>query len=334
MRGIRLERLDRVNLPPRPILQRLFAYSVLAPNYTFLPGVDIVFEGDFDPASGPVIVAVNHTDRYSYFPLAYKWWRDFDRFFAAWAKGKYFENPVLAKIIEKLGAIPTVSRGYIVARDFLATMGRQASDAEYRGLRDWVDRTGAGASEEKPAIPVPEKMLTDRRDILGRIFDPGRETYAQAVNALFTEMMVRFVEIHRRSFGVGRDLMIFPEGTRSARLAVGRPGIAQLALYFKKPVVPIGGNGADLIYPGACPLAKRGRVVYRIGDPITYEDLKPFHIDSDFIPFTPAAEAEHKDAFRGATDFIMARLNGLLDPRYRSDPEAGSGAEEGVKRFL
>jgi len=332
MRGINIARLARISYTQRPLVQRVLAYGGLWPNFEWFPGVEIIFEGDIDPSLGPVILAVNHTDRYGYFPLAYKWWKDFDRYFVAWAKGKYFENQLLGYAIEKLGGIPTVSRGYLVTRDFVDFSGRPPDEGQYRHLREWVD--GEGLGEAPSSLDFPSGLLTSGRNILGRDFNPSRENYAQAICALYARMMERFVELHGICFAAGRDLMIFPEGTRSVRLGVLRQGIAQLALHFKVPVIPVGCNGSDAIYPGACPLARGGRVVYRFGAPLMPEELGDIAPTERFLPFTAEAEKRYAVNFATVTELIRERLNALLDHKYRFDPAAEPPGEAGVKRFL
>lgn len=328
MSGIDLARLGAVKLSSRPLLQRILARWGLTPNFELLPGVEIAFEGQTEPPPAPVIVAINHTDRYGYFPFAYEWWRRFDRYFTAWAKGKYFENPILAAMINAMGGIPTVSRGYIITKDFVSVMGRKPDENEYRIIRDHVD---ARLGETGGLQGLPEKFTGRPRNVLGLDFDPAREEYGVFVNRLFRKMMVLFMEIHRQGFDRGRDLMIFPEGTRSATLGRGRPGIGQVALHFRIPVIPVGANGTDRAYPGVCPLAKRAKMVFRLGSPITYGDLAEFHIDEPFVPFTAEAEEKYGEKFQGATDLIMSKIENLLDPEYRP---AGTGGPGGVKRFI
>ncbi|TLM99813.1 hypothetical protein FDZ71_15260, partial [bacterium] len=126
-----------------------------------------------------------------------------------------------------------------------------------------------------------------------------------------------FIKVHERTFQKGLDLLVYPEGTRSKTLLRGRPGIGQLALYFRKyPIIPVGCNGSDKLYPGASLWAKKERVVYRFGTPITWEELKPFWIEEDFAPFTPEAEMKYMERFQGVADLVMARIAQLLDPEY------------------
>ncbi len=74
-----LPRLKRIRLMKRPIGQLFFGYALLGPNYRFLPGVDIQLEGLEKIPNEPVIFAMNHTDRFNYFPFMYKLWKLKDR---------------------------------------------------------------------------------------------------------------------------------------------------------------------------------------------------------------------------------------------------------------
>ncbi len=338
MSGLDLKRLGSITLPEVPRLQQFVANFILWPNYRYLPGVDIAFENIPKLDDTPYIIAMNHTDRYNYFPLLAKWYRERGRYTTPWVKGKYYENPILSEWLSSLSTLPTVSRGYIFAKDFKSTLGREPSKDEYRALRDWVEAlAGAEASDSKaiklPGELVPEKILTQKRNILGRDFDPAVENYAHAVNALFQLMMAEFVTLNEKAFSLGRDLLIFPQGTRSKTLLGGKPGIGQVMLYFKKyPILPIGCNGSDKVYTGSIPFAKKGKVVYRFGEPITFEELSDFHIPEEFAPFTPEAEEKWNKNFQGVADLVTDRINDLLDPEYQRDVE--SGESTGAGRFL
>ena len=141
---------------------------------------------------------------------------------------------------------------------------------------------------------LPGVQVEQPRNVFGHAFDPEREDYAAYINSLLGEMMKRFVELSRRVFEVGLDMLIFPQGTRSLRSSRGHIGLGEAVLAFQQTVVPVGCNGSDLLYPGSVPLAKAGRVVYRFGEPMPYDDFAGFHIHE---PFTPRAE-------RGSARFV------------------------------
>lgn len=285
-------------------------------------GVRIELEHADRVPNEPVVFAMNHTDRYNYWPFQYKWWRDHDRFTATWVKGKYYEHPFVAKFMELTNNIPTVSRGYLVTKDFMQVMGRRPTDDEYKALRD---RSVEG---------IPREVLETPRDMLGRAFDPSRESYAACLDALYRAMMRRFVELNAEAFEKGLDLLVFPQGTRSIRLSRGHGGLAQIALKFRKTVVPVGCSGSDHVYPGSSPVAKPGRIVYRFGEPLSYDSMRAHHIGEDFEPFTAAAEQKHGAKFQSFIDEVMARIDELVDAEYRFDAAAESDGVQGSHRFV
>lgn len=328
-----LQRLERIRLSRHPLGQRVVGWALLMPNYRLPPRVRIDLEGAERVPDEPVIFAMNHTDRYNYWPFQYAWWRRCDRFTATWVKGKYYENPAVATFMELTNNLPTVSRGYLITRDFLSTMERRPSDAEYEALRTFVDATARGEPSE-PDAAVPRAILERPRDMLGRRFEPARESYASAVDALFRQMMRRFVELNEQAARVGLDLLIFPQGTRSKRLSRGHVGLAQMAMHLDLPVVPVGCSGSDRVYPGGSPLARPGHVIYRFGDPIRRQDAVAWVDAREFEPFTPEAERTHHAAFQRYVDEVMQRIDGLVDEDYRFTHDGASEGVSGSSRFV
>jgi len=316
-----LPRLKRLGLVRRPVSQRFFG-RLLHINYNFLPGVELSLENwDLIPDT-PVIFAMNHTDRYNYFPFQYSLWREFDRFTTTWVKGKYYENALMAQFMESMLQLPTVSRGYLITKDFQSVLGRTPTDQEYALLRGFVDARAIGDPGVAPSPPeIPEMLFRKARNPLGVRYEPAEADYADYICQLFQEMMGEFVARNREAAEIGLDLLVFPQGTRSKRLLPSHIGIAQIALYLKIPIVPVGCSGSDGVYPGASPFGKKGRVAYRVGEPITYEDLKPYHISEEHLPFSATSEREHADAFRAVADLVTDRIDPLLDKEYRRAPE-------------
>lgn len=331
-----LPRLKRIRLMKRPIGQVIFGHTVLAPNYNFLPGIDIRLEGLENVPEEPVIYAMNHTDRFNYFPFMYKMWKLEDRYMTVWVKGKYYEQPTVAAFMELTSNLPTVSRGYIITKDFSLTMGRRPTDAEYQTLRTLVNREAdpEGDSSTVDVSIIPTELFDTKRNILGVDFDPRHCSYAAGINRVFNEMMAEFVRLNERSFELGLDLLVFPQGTRSIRLPKGRIGMMEIALRYEKTIVPVGCNGSDLVYTGSLPIGKAGTIIYRIGKPITYEELSDFHVDEPYAPFTAEAEYEHRAKFQGAVDLVMNRINDLLDPRYQFSDDLQSTGVSGTSRFM
>ena len=331
-----LPRLKRIRLMKRPIGQMFFGHTVLTLNYKFLPGIDIRLEGLEHIPDEPVIYAMNHTDRFNYFPFMYEMWKLKERYITVWVKGKYYESPIVGTFMELTSNLPTVSRGYIITKDFSLTMGRRPTEAEYETLRKLVDLDAApdGDPSTVDVSAIPSKLFETKRDILGVDFDPSECTYAVGINRVFTAMMAEFVRLNERSFELGLDLLVFPQGTRSIRLPRGRIGMMEIALRYKKPIVPIGCNGCDLVYTGSLPIGRAGTIVYRIGAPIPYEALSDFHIHEDYAPFSAEAEYKHRHEFQGAVDLVMNRINDLLDPQYQFSDDLQSTGVRGTSRFI
>ncbi len=317
---------DSIRLSNRPPLQRLIADGFLRLDYR---DVDITLEGLERLPRCPVVYAMNHTDNFNYWPFQYSLHRRFERYTATWVKGKNFEQPLVAAFMRGTNNIPIASRGYLITRDFLATLKRKPEEAEYRALRDAVDD-----GVPVPVGTVPREVLEKGRDMLGRPFDPRRERYEEAMNALFAAMMRRFLALNRHALAIGLDILVFPQGTRSTRLSRGHIGLIQAALALNATVVPVGCNGSDRVYPGRSFVSKPGRVVYRIGRPFAREDFADLAPRAPFEPFSREAEHEHREAFQALTDRVMNRVDGLLDPEYRFADDHASDGTRGTDRFL
>jgi 1-acyl-sn-glycerol-3-phosphate acyltransferase len=330
-----IPRIKRIRLSRYPFAQRATGMLLLL-NYRLLPGIKTTCEHEERLPSGPVIFAMNHTDRYNYFPFQVHLWRNQNRFTATWVKGKYYETGFVGGFMEKTNQLPTVSRGYLITKDFQAATGRTPTSEEYAAARSWVDASATGEGESARPAPdaLPEALLTKPRDVLGHAFEPEKEDWASYLNAIFRIMMRHFVELNDEAARIALDLLIFPQGTRSTRLLPGHIGISQIALHLKLPIVPVGCNGSDRAYPGASPWAKRADIVYRIGEPIPYDALADYHVHESFEPFSPDAEQRHREKFKGLAALVTDRIDDLLDERYKLAPQAGQAETEGTGRFI
>jgi 1-acyl-sn-glycerol-3-phosphate acyltransferase len=329
-----LARLDRLKLVRRPFSQRFFGRA-LGANYRWFPGIGLEFEHEDRIPDRPVIFAMNHTDRYNYWPFQYALWKRFDRFTATWVKGKYYEGALLARFMESMLQLPTVSRGYLITRDFLSVMKRTPTDREYNSLRAAVDARAVGDVVELPEPPeIPEMLLRKARNPFGVAYDPAESDYADYICSLFQAMMARFVGLNRKAMEIGLDLLVFPQGTRSKRLLPGHTGISQIALHLEVPIVPVGCNGSDGVYRTSSPIGRRGRIVYRFGEPIPYEELSSFHIKEPYTPFSATAERDFAEQFRGVASLVTDRIEPLLDPEYRRADDGVGAIEQGTKRFV
>lgn len=332
-----IPRLERIRLTRYPLSQRIMG-QFLRVNYEWLPGVSIRIEGENRLPQEPSIFAMNHTDRYNYWPFQYALWRRWNRFTATWVKGKYYETAVMGKFMEKMNQLPTISRGYIITRDFLEVTKRTPTAEEYSILRGWVDESfelnRAAERDEEILSRVPERILTEGRNSLGREFDPSKESYPEYVNGTFHTMMALFVALNDQTHEVGLEILVFPQGTRSKRLLPSRTGISELALRLKCPIVPVGCSGSDLVYPGSSPWGKKGECIYRIGEPIAYRSIPEYEVGEDFQPFTRDSQVRFGDKFEALAAVVTERINQLLDEPYRLSSEATKNDRSESERFV
>ncbi len=228
-----IARLERIRLSRHSLGQDLLAW-VLWPNIRLFPGIQIDYEHWERVPEAPVLFAMNHTDRFNYLPFQWRLRGEKRRYTATWVKGKYYEKFLVGKALELANQLPTVSRGYLITKDFLTLTGRSPQDEEYRILRSWVDAVGVAEDADRASVrdeyageieKLPQPVLSQPRDVLGYAFDPQREDYAGYINSLFGIMMARFVELNRKVFETGLDMLIMPQGTRSLRLSRGHIGL-------------------------------------------------------------------------------------------------------------
>ena len=330
-----IPRLERIELSRYPLAQKVVG-SILLLNRGLIPGFETLVENPDRIPKEPVIFAMNHTDRYNYFPFQLWLWRELDRFTAVWVKGKYYENAFVGSFMEKTNQLPTISRGYIITKDFVTAVKRTPTSEEYEVMRAWVDSVSLETGDAAKPAPdaLPEALTSEPRNVLGHPFDPNKEDWARYVDSTFRIMMQRFVSLNEQAARVGLDILIFPQGTRSKRLLPSHIGISQIALHLKLPIVPVGCNGSDGLYPGGSPWARKGRALYRFGEPIEYDEIRDLHINEHYEPFTPDAEKKYQDKFQALADIVTDRIDPLLDEPYKRAPDAGEQVTRGSDRFV
>ncbi len=324
-----LKRLQRIHLThPRPRWQLRMA-RLLTVDYA-LSRTEVVIEGlERLPQDRPVFIAMNHTDRYNYWPFQWRMYRlGLPRFTTTWVKGKYFENPFLGWFMEKMDNLPMPSRGYLIAAEHQRRVGVPPEADQYRLLRDLLD----GRIDPAAARPDPQTAA-----FLQSWAAPGADpipAFIDSAESLFAEMMGEVMRIHHEALTVaGWHVLVFPEGTRSLTLRPGRTGLMQVAQHLGVPIVPVGCSGSDKLYPGNSPRSAGGRVVYRVGEPLEIDgpELGPLRITAPFVPFSRAATEQHGQRLAALTAVMMERISALIDPEYRAVPVAD---EQGVGRFL
>lgn len=325
-----LARLERIKLRRRPPVQIAIAELVLRLDYALPRRTRIEVSGlEHLPRDRGVLLAMNHTDRYNYWPLQYRMYRlGCPRFTATWVKGKYYENRLMGAFLDRTNNIPLPSRGYVITTEFRKLHQRVPREQEYRALRDLVD--GDSSAAEAAALGGPE--------VVALLTSGGpQEGFKARFEALFDRMMGEVTRLTRRALEeLELNILVFPQGTRSKRLSQGHPGMMQIAQHLGTAIVPVGCSGSDRVYPGASPFAKGGRIVYRIGRPLEVDgpELGPHRVSEPFVPFSAAASEAHGEAFQAGIDVVMQHIDALLDPEYRFSNDRESDGVSKVERFI
>jgi len=304
---IDIDYLKKIKLVTSPLGQRLIATLLLSPNYRFFASVDIQIENiERIPRDENVIIAMNHTDRFNYWPFQYKLWsmKCFS-YTTVWVKGKYYRNVLLAKALDLCNLIPVPSMGYLIEEFYRKKFKHRLDKNVYRAIKDIID----GKYESIEAYP---RKAAEALNALG-------EQFVDFVRGYYDLMMERVAELSRTALSEKKlNLIIFPEGTRGAQLGEGRTGVAQLALATGKKIVPVGCNNSDQLYTGSLPFAKSGRIIYRVGEPLSLDNqLREFAIDEPFKLFSKESQKKYNRQFEEVTKIVMENINDLLDEKYR-----------------
>ena len=304
---IDIDYLKKIKLATNPFGQRFLGNLLLLPNYRIFAKVDIQVENiERIPRGENVIFAMNHTDRFNYWPFQYKLWKSKEfPFTTVWVKAKYYKNAFLAKGLDLCNLIPVPSMGYLIEEFYRKRFNRRMDKGLYRIVKDMIDgRLEAAGPQERAAIEALQAM---------------GEQFAEFIRGYYEEIMTKVAELSRMALcEKNLNLIIFPEGTRSLKLAEGRTGLAQLALHTKKRIVPVACNNSETVYTGSLPIARSGRITYRIGEPLSvFDQLQTFRIYEPFTLFSRESQQRYREQFEGVTRIVMASIDGMLDEKYR-----------------
>ena len=304
---IDIEYLNKIRLVSQPIGQKIVAYCLLLPNYSLFAKVDIRIENaERIPRGESVIFAMNHTDRFNYWPFQYKLlkMREFP-FATVWVKAKYYKNALLAKGLDLCNLIPVPSMGYLIEEFYRKKFNHKMDKGLYRAVKDMIDGRLAEAGPQERAVVEAIQAMGGQ--------------FAEFIRGYYEEVMEKVAELSRIALCEKQlNLIIFPEGTRSVTLSEGRTGLAQLALHTGKRIVPVACNNSEEVYTGSLPFAKSGRITYRIGEPLSVNDrLKEFRIHEPFRLLSRESQQRYREQFEGVTRIVMASIEGMLDEKYR-----------------
>ncbi len=327
-----LKLLQDHHLATVPWMQLLVANAGLFFDYRVPRRTKIVVEGAENlPSDRGVFLAMNHTDRYNYWPLQYWMYRNGHRFTATWIKGKYVEKALAGRFLLAANNIPVPSRGFVIAKEFKDVVGRAPDEAEYRILRDLVD------DPDREQLDLPAEASKEIRQFVEAFGGgEGPASFSRRFGTLFDAMMAEIVRLTREALEEKRlNVLVFPQGTRSKSLSRGHIGLAQVAQHLGHAIVPVGCSGSDLLYPGSSPFSKGGRVTYRFGKAIRPDDpaFAEHRVPASVVPFSRESR-EHTADYQAITDVVMDRINDLVDPEYQYSEDGSSDGVKGVNRFL
>lgn len=289
-------------------------------------GTTIAVEGLERLPRDPVLITTNASHKYDFLPL-----RCFLRRIGvptvSVAKGKYFQQRTMAWALGQVGVVPIISRGYVIAADFVAVHGRRPDEREYRVMREHLD-VGAPL----PAWPVFDVLRGRPRSIIGFAFSPDVESWRTAVLRTYERCMMETIRLSKLAVAHGYHVHLYPEGTVSSRLGTGRRGAIQLARALGLAVLPVGISGCREVFRGPTSARYRGgRIVIRFGEPWAHADAA---LPSSYRPFDPGHERDCAPLLDEATTGLMQRIDALLEPAYRQSPSHVHDGTTGVGRFL
>ena len=293
--------------------------KVLSLNYALPRKTEVVVEGIENlPTDRRVFLAMNHTDRYNSWPLQHHLHLSRKEYTCTWVKGKYYLNPFVRTFLLSTNNIPLASRGYVISSRFKKAMNRSPNGEEYRFIRNLLDNNQS-LDQISTASSSLQQFLGDQP-----------QNRLDALRSDFAGMSNEVIRLNKQAFELGHHILVFPEGTRSIRLGKGHTGLAQMAQRLGVDIVPIGCSGSSKCYPGAIPWAKGGRIVYRIGKPISLDssEFSPMRVTDKFIPFSSDAQQKYGQSFQQLTDTIMDQINELLDPEHQRDVSGKSQSED------
>jgi len=304
---IDIKYLKKIRLVSHPLGQLIVANFLLLPNYRIFAKVDIRIENaERIPRGESVIFAMNHTDRFNYWPFQYQLlkMREFP-FTTVWVKAKYYKNAFLAKGLDLCNLIPVPSMGYLIEEYYRKKFNRKMDKGLYRAVKDMIEgRLAEAGPQERAAVEAVQAM---------------GEHFAEFIRGYYEAVMEKVAELSKTAlFEKNLNLIIFPEGTRSVKLAEGRTGLAQLALHTEKRIVPVACNNSEEVYRGSLPIARSGRITYRVGEPLSVHDqFKSYRIAEPFQLFSRESQQRYREQFEGVTRIVMASIEGMLDEKYR-----------------
>jgi 1-acyl-sn-glycerol-3-phosphate acyltransferase len=282
-------------------------------------GFEVRVDGEFPTT--PSLLCTNSTQRHDFFALM-KALDERGQRVVTFSKAKNFHSGIQAFLMKRCGVLPLASRGYVLAADFVSLMHRKPTEDEYRALRNHLDRN----------LDLPDALRTlqrVKRDVLGIEFDPSSTTYRDHIHHVYAESLAHSVRLAKQCIHAGFHVQIYPEGTVSRQLGVGRIGAVQFARALGLQAVPVGMSGCPEAFFGQSPIPAPGVVTIRVDKPLDLAAMLP----DTHRPFHPIHEAQNRGTLLNATRILMDRIEDLVDASYKR-PLGVALQAKGVKAFL
>lgn len=287
---------------------------------------NVVFENLENMPKTPCVWVSNHVHYFDWWPFRC-YLEEFGYPGISIVKPRPYQYPLSRWFLNTAGNIPVTSRGYLIAADFKDVIGRKPSDEEYSAINDSLRK-----DIPLPSTPTFQKLQEGPRSILGVPYDPTTQSYVDALRHCYWNMGQESIRIIEEAVATNHSIHIYPQGLFSTRLTKGRIGALQIAAQTGLPIVPIGFNGYQTVYPNpSSPFCKKGTITYRIG--------KAYHpnvddLPSDFTAFHPKYERSQKHILERETQIAMEKINDLLDPDCQWDKNPEGDGFKGNDRFL
>ncbi|MEC7985094.1 MAG: lysophospholipid acyltransferase family protein [Myxococcota bacterium] len=319
---LKLNQIQSIRLQENPIGQKIYA-QFLRFNYSFPPKTKVHVHGiENIPNDRRCILAMNHTDKFNYWPFQLKLYQMRNQFTCTWVKGKYFRNTLVRRFLLNMNIIPVAPKGILIARSFKKLMKRLPSNEEYRNIKMVMDS--------------PNRDLSGLSSQLQKYFGETPEKVIDEIESEFAGISQEVVRLNRDALSLGHHILIFPQGTRSVRLSKGHIGLAQMSQCLGADIIPIGCSGSNICYPDGIPWARKGSITYKIGKPLILdgEKLGAYRVKDPFIPFSADAVRNYRPQFRAITDIVMDEINQLVTPPYQYSTDKTSDGVKGMNRFV
>lgn len=292
--------------------------------YEDATGTRLTLHG-FEAPARPVLYATNSTQKYDFMTFRSAMRRSRQPIVTV-TKAKNYHSLPMRMVLERTGVIPLASRGYVILVDARAVFGREASDEEYRAMRDHLDR-----GSELPPGPQFEALRARSRSLLGVEFDARASSVRDLWRRVYASLLGEALRFARESIDAGFSVQIYPEGTVSSRLSKGRIGAMEFARALGLEVVPVGMSGCREVFAGPSLRLRGGAVDLRFGKAYN-PDLTGLH--EGFVPFDPEHEERSRAVLERATGDLMDRIDALLSPEYQRREGFVPDGTRGTRRFL